>query len=185
MRLMKQFFLYILIPFYVFTTDLEIKTPPVFSSLASHHISAVSDLGDSLILEDGSVWEISLKHAQTILDWLDIDIIIITQNNSWTSKHNYNFINQRTKETVSTNLIESPLISSEYFHKIKAIDYFRGEIVLENNIRWKICSSDIFLVKDWLLDDGIIVGINTGWESSFPNILINVSVNKFVRSKQY
>jgi hypothetical protein len=159
--------------------------PPVYFPPSCHWLGAISALSDSLQIEDGSMWQIDPYDAYKIRNWFANDPLIVTQNRSWFSTYQYRIINQNTGYSIDVNLIEGPVLNGEYSRQIAALDTFRGEIVLTDNTRWTISRRDAYLLPTWERGDYIITGINSGWDSDYNCILIDVATNNFVRAKQF
>jgi hypothetical protein len=50
---------------------------------------------------------------------------------------------------------------------------------------WDISSGDASMLREWAPNDYVIIGYNSGWDSSCECILINVNMNSTVRAKQF
>jgi hypothetical protein len=145
---------------------------------AMHHPIAVSLLGETIELEDGSIWSVSSGDRHQTLDWMTGDIIVILPNHTWFSSYDYRLVNLNTGANIKVNLSLGPIYNGFYTHWIIAIDYKHGEICLEDGSVWDMSSWDSSIVSNWLPNDTIIIGINDGWFSgSNPNMLINVNMN--------
>lgn len=159
--------------------------PPVYFSPAVHCLAAVSVFGDSLTIEDGSQWVVNARDASKVLSWSSQDPILITQNHRWFSKFKYRIYNQNSGSYVEANLNLGPIDDGKHAPSVIAIDTVHGELVLSDNSRWQISSYDISLFEDWRLNDLIIIGYNSGWDSGSPVLLINVDMNHCVRAQQF
>ncbi|MFQ5728950.1 MAG: hypothetical protein ACE5GN_01145 [Waddliaceae bacterium] len=147
---------------------------------AFHHPLAVSLLGDTVELEDGSIWAVSSGDRYKTLDWMTGDVIIIKPNHCWLSSYDYRLVNINTDASVKVNLSLGPIYNGVFTHWVIAIDYCHREIRLEDGSVWKISSFDNSVMQKWLPNDTVIIGINDGWFSgSNPNILINVNMNNY------
>lgn len=145
-----------------------------------HFPKAVSYLGDTVELEDGSIWTVCYNDTYKTLNWLTSDMIIIVPNDSLFSSYNYKLINLNTGVKVKVNLYLGPIYNGAYTHWIVAIDYLYREIYLEDGSVWKMSSFDQSIVNKWLPNDTVIMGINDGlFCGSNPNILINVNMNNY------
>ncbi len=145
---------------------------------AMHHPIAVSLLGETVELEDGSIWSVSSGDRHKTLDWMTGDVIIIIPNHSWFSSYDYRLVNLNTGAKVKVNLSLGPIYNGIYTHWILAIDYNNREICLEDGSVWKMSWWDSSIVNQWLPNDTVIIGINDGWFSGGnPNMLINVNMN--------
>jgi hypothetical protein len=145
---------------------------------AMHHPISVSLLGETVELEDGSIWTVSSSDRYQTLDWMTGDIIIILPNHTWFSAYDYRLVNLNTGANIKVNLSLGPIYNGIYTHWILAIDYNKREICLEDGSVWKMSWWDGSILNQWLPNDTIIIGINDGWFSGGnPNMLINVNMN--------
>lgn len=142
---------------------------------AFHRPQSITLGGDMVFLEDGSGWMVRQKDRYKTLDWLAGDTIVILPNHGWFSSYYYVLENRNTGAQVSVNLALGPIYNGNYTHWIVAIDYYNGNLCLDDGSMWRISSSDSETVKKWLPNDTIIMGVNDSWFSSKPNILINVN----------
>lgn len=147
---------------------------------AFHRPLAISSSGDSITLEDGSVWQIRIKDRGKTLDWLSGDSLIILPNHSWFSSYHYVLLNQNTGADIKVNMMLGPIYNGVYTHWIIAIDYYNKEVCLEDGTVWTVSGSDFSTLKKWLVNDTVIIGVNDSWFSSKPNILINVNMLNYV-----
>jgi hypothetical protein len=159
--------------------------PPVYFSPAMHSLAAVSAFGESLELEDGSVWKVSIYDAPKVAMWGSQEPVLITQNTSWFSNYQYCLVNQITGDVLEANLFLGPLKDGPYTRYIVSIDATRGELVLNDHTRWSVSSYDLSAFHDWMLYDTVILGHNSSWDSSSQGLLINVNMNQAVRAKQF
>jgi hypothetical protein len=156
-------------------------SPNLYYPPASHWISELSALSDTLVMEDGSIWHINSSDRNTLSWWKVSDPIVVTQS-GWFSSYKFKIVNKSTNTSVDASLSLGPLLGGQYTHKIVGIDYGRGEILLANGSRWNISYNDRTLLNEWLLNDTIIVGINTRWFSSGEFILIDVEMNNHIKA---
>lgn len=151
---------------------------------AIHRPIGHSILGDTIELEDGSIWSVRSGDRYKIFNWLGSDSILILPNHKWFSSYDYALVNQNTGETIQVNLTFGPIYNGVYTHWIVAIDYYNRKICLEDGSIWNISYFDEGMLNNWLVNDTIIIGINDGWfASSRPNILINVNMNNYITGK--
>jgi len=149
-----------------------------------HWILEPSILGDIIKLEDGSQWSVKPEDRKSLYDWILSEPVIITQNPSWFSKYNYRIVNRDTGASIAIDMSLGPLLGGEYTHWITAIDRNRREIQLEDGSIWVVSQLDTYVLGDWLLNNTIMIGANSGWLSSYEFILINVETYKYVRATQ-
>lgn len=157
--------------------------PPIYYPIAMHSLAGLSVLGDELATEDGAIWKISRYDAPKTFTWAANDPLIITQNHRWFSKYNYRIINQITGESLESNLFLGPYTNGAFTNYITRIDHFYGYVVLSNGTQWRISDSDLYILDTWNLDDPIIIGSNSGYDSSCQTLLIN-TVHSDVRAEQ-
>lgn len=152
-----------------------------------HRPASISILGDTVILEDGSEWFISSSDREKVLQWKNLDPLVIKINDGWTFYYNrvvfnksykYLIFNQRTSESIPVNFHMSPIISGENTNYIYDIEYHKQEIVLQDGSRWKMKNKDIF--DRWSHDHLIIIGFEDGnfWSPS-DYLLINATLDEF------
>lgn len=147
---------------------------------AFHYPKGVSIFGETVELEDGSLWSIYSGDRYLTLNWLVTDDIVITPNWTWYSIFQYRLVNQQTGASVQASLTLGPIYAGFYTHWIVAIDYYNNQICLEDGSVWSMSAFDTSITNKWLINDTIIIGVNDGVLSSTrPNILINVNTNNY------
>lgn len=153
---------------------------------AFHRPILVSLFGDSVELEDGSIWTVTSDDAYKTLNWLVSDLVVITPNHNWLSSYMFRITNQNTGVSIRCNLTLGPIYNGLYTHWVVAINYLTSEVCLEDGSIWKISGFDSSVFNKWLLNDTIIIGVNDGFLSgSKPNILINVNTLSYARANTY
>ncbi len=161
--------------------------PPVYFPVSVHWLSSVSATGDSLELEDGSMWKISRYDGRKVLSWRLNDPLIITQNHRWFSNYKYRIINQHTGGILEANLFLGPVVYGEHTLYVCALDSFEDLLLIDSRgeiTRWTIASNDRWIFQNWALNDAVIIGQNSGWDADCESILINININEFVRATQ-
>lgn len=143
---------------------------------AYHRPIAVTIFGEQVTLEDGSIWTVSSWDQWKTLDWYTTDTILVMQNKWLFSSYKFMLVNQNTGKEVECNLTLGPIYSGAYTHWIVAIDYYNFEVILEDGSIWQIDPFDYSVMKKWLVNDTIIVGVNEASCVYHPNILINVNM---------
>ena len=141
-------------------------------------------IGDTVKLEDGSIWSISPDDSYKTLNWLATDAIVITKNSGWFTSYKFRLSNQNTGIAVEANLqlFLTPYYHSIYNHRIVSIDDVLEMIWLEDGSVWSIASADYS--TQWQILDTIIIGINDGRLSkNNPNILINANLLQTARAR--
>jgi hypothetical protein len=152
--------------------------PPTYSSSVCQTLESISDMGDSFVLRDGSVWLVHDRRDRSlVLWWLATDPLLITQNTSWFSNAHYRVLNERTDEAVSVDLSQGPYVDGMYTRYVQAIDPFSERMVLSDGSQWELCSWDRSVYRAWQVGDVIILGVNSGWRSDYENLLINVTTD--------
>lgn len=153
---------------------------------ALHFPYSISLYGESVELEDGSIWTVCPEHAYVTLGWLPSDILSITPNHTWFSPYDYVITNENTGDWVHVNLYLGPLYSGPHTHWIIAIDTYNNIVYLEDGSAWHISSFDSRVIYSWAVNDTVIIGTNDGlFSSSRPNILINVNTLNYAAGVNY
>ncbi len=161
------------------------RYPQVYVPNNIHTLVAVSALGDTVEIEDGSVWKVSTYDGSRAQGWRSTDPLMITQNNRWFSSYAYRIVNQNTNTSIEANLFLGPIKHGQYSRYISDMDTTRGLIKLTDTTHWEISSGDLAIFRDWAVNDSIIIGYNSGWDSSSEGLLINVTMNNYVRARQF
>lgn len=148
--------------------------------------------GSSLEIEDGSVFSVVHGQEYILLNWASSDPITISINQSLFGSGKYCITNKMTGSYLNVDLKLGPLINNGYTKRIIGIDYYYGELLLEDGggrrSSWLVDEADLYLIRDFVINQAIIVGENTGrssWFSSSDSILINVERNRSVRAREY
>ena len=163
--------------------------PSSYYPASIHWLSGVAAFGDSIELEDGSIWKVSSYDQYKANNWRAEDPLVITQNHRWFSKYQYRIINKSSGASIETNLYFGPIRNGPYTLYVTSIDTIHNTIKAidgKNEItHWEICSKDWYEFDEWNLNDAMIVGYNSGWSSDYECILINVNMDNCVRAKQF
>ena len=162
--------------------------PPLHHPASTHRLIGVSDLGDSVELEDGSVWKICHYDGYKAMQWRSHDPITITQNHRWFSSYRYRIVNQNSGESLEANLFLGPLEYGQNTLYVTGIDRIAGDLIITNGfgeaLRWEISSNDLSVFQNWAVHDAIIIGQNSSWDKGCETLLINVNMNNSVRARQ-
>lgn len=143
---------------------------------AFHRVSAVSLMGDTIELEDGSIWSVYSGDSYKTSNWLPGDLVVLTINKRWFSSYDFRMTNQNTGVSVLINLSFGPFYDSPMSHWIVAIDYDYNIVYLEDGSVWNMSYFDYGTVRKWLPDDTVIIGINDEiFSYQKPNFLLNVN----------
>jgi hypothetical protein len=155
----------------------------------------IADLGAGNIvkLEDGSEWGVDSRDSHVFRNWRINDTVVISPKVTWLWGSNYNYVmtNKTAGSWVNINPFLGPVSMGPYTQWIVGIDYNMGHIYLTNGSgdrsTWIISSKDMYLFRDWQVNDAIIIGDGDGsiawWLSSYNHILINVEMNHYVHAK--
>lgn len=145
-----------------------------------HFVTGVGLLGETLELEDGSVWDVSYADGYKTLNWLTTDNIVIKPHHSLFSVYDYVIHNLSTGTSVKANLATTPYLFGVNSHWV--INMLGDQITLEDGSIWDTASYDWIKKLSWVLNDHIIIGVNDDWLTSgvYPNILINANEDTFV-----
>lgn len=170
----------------------KVKTKAFFSTLPviylpedGQYLIEASIQRKAVILDDCSVWRVNPTDLNKFPNWKAGDFLLITQNRNWFSHYNYRIINHSRQESMEAYLHEKPDINGKHSHSIFAMNFDNGKLVFKNNSVWELCQSDYSTYRNWAINDLIIVGINTGWQSDYTHILINIDTDSWVRAKLY
>ncbi|PIS01229.1 MAG: hypothetical protein COT84_03245 [Chlamydiae bacterium CG10_big_fil_rev_8_21_14_0_10_35_9] len=160
-------------------------TPPKYFPNYCHWIYAISTLGDTIQLEDGSVWDISPKDGHKIFNWKSQDALIIHPNYRWFSNYNYRILNKATNQTIEVNLSLAPFVDGENTNYIYDIKNDCSAIMLQDQSVWHVNTKDRRIIEQWALDDLIIIGVyNKGRFESDTHILINANMGNHCRVRK-
>lgn len=151
----------------------------------SHWVCSFCNYGDALDLEDGSIWVFNPFEAYHTRYWLPNDPVILTQNREWFSSYQFRIRNLNDGTSVAVNLSAGPIIGGEYTRQITNVDHYHGLVVLSDGSHWTVSWRDRSAFAEWILGDYIMIGVNSGWDSSCPIILINSNMNDFIRVRPY
>lgn len=144
------------------------------------HWAAAMDYDRNILeLEDGSQWKISDGDYLELVSWGKDDIVEISPN-YFSYSYSYYMTNKDTGSYVRANLVNAPLRDSPYAVTITGMDY-RRSFSLSNGSSWEISTSDLSLVRNWYVDDLVIIGNNNEWFSFYSHILINIHTNTYIR----
>jgi hypothetical protein len=167
---------------------LDNQYPPLLFNYGLHNISGISALGDYLVIEDGSEWNIKPGYADEAFSWRENDPILIVINDSLMSSffygYKYKMINTRTNSFVEVKLHLGPILNNPSTLQIAEIIEANHQIILSDNSVWHCDPSQYYIFNKFLPGDGIIIGTNVkSWfNSSYDALLINVNLLQEIRS---
>jgi len=153
---------------------------------AYHYPVSVSAFGDTVEIEDGSIWQVSSSDKSKTLNWMTSDVLVITQNTAWFSSYDYVIVNVSTGVDVKVNMLLGPYYNGAFTHWASAIDYSGRKLYLEDGSIWEVggtWASYQDVLDTWLPNDTILIGLNGDSSPTTPNILINVNTNTWVKAK--
>lgn len=148
---------------------------------AMHNVTMVGQRGEFIYLEDGSIWTVCPEDHFIVNTWNQKDSLIIMPNTSWLTGWDfaYKMVNQINGASVAVNL--------KKYLDVKQHTYVNFSIININHFLRTIRLSDgsEFVVNGpmsyWQPWQTVIIGVNSGSDyNTFPNILINASVNSYV-----
>ncbi len=148
---------------------------------ASYNLVKIHPELESIELDDGSLWSLSLYDYPKIRDWSENQAVCITQNTRWFTSYPYRLVNRRNGAFVEVKLLEQPLQGGEKTHYISMLDVANSSIVLSNGSLWKINPKDMPIVKKWDVSSPfpVIIGHNSesapSDEEEWEQILIEVT----------
>jgi hypothetical protein len=166
-----------------------------------YSLKSIEYYGESVVLNDGSVWAIRSRDRHIITRWHDeydsnpyygqnSTGIFLTPVNSliYSGVYNFRMVNIATGESVYCNL--SRPAPEETWNTIHYIDYLNGYIEVMNGAgaiaQFSLSGSDFFVYINWTPDQRIIFGRTTGYGStSHAYTLINVDTSTNARCRIY
>lgn len=144
-----------------------------------HRVSAVAPSSDYIEIEDGSHWRINPSEGYKLAHWKFNDKVIITANRAPFSRFNYLLSNQTNGYSVSANIHVGS--SGKSAHSLKAVNYQKRQLVLENGAIFDIAYTDMSQFLDWKVGDSVVLATNDCIWSAHEYILINANMNRHVR----
>lgn len=152
---------------------------------ANHRIVRISDYGDMVEIEDGSIWRVEPHYWHITRSWKFDAPLTFTQNQNWFGNAEYRIINLDNNSSVEVRGHKKPVNEGPYTRHIRSINWSNYEIHLNDGSRWAMSPWDfMWMNRDWAHNDAVIIGVNSGREATCPAIIINANLNKFVRARQ-
>lgn len=148
--------------------------------LAAFQQIVALNLDENLVeLENGSRW--SIPQGNMVKGWEKCKNLVITQNHLGFSVPKYALVNIDLQLAEPVSLIREPTPSKDVSY-IKEIDKINNIIVLSDNKRIIVHSSDRSVFNKMNENDRVVIGVNTGEDKNkSPYLVINTANNHFVR----
>lgn len=147
----------------------NIKNPSVF-----HRIVRVHSELSAVELEDGSMWTVAKMDA--IKGWEISHRLVLTQNQATFSTHRYALVNPDLRLAVPVSLSREPTPKEKDLFFIKAVDRVNDILVLNDNRKWIVHSSDRNVFTKMTENDRAILGVNTREiDKKSPYIIIDTN----------
>lgn len=177
------------------------------ATLASNHMNSTATIASPSLYhwidlfpqenivktEDGAEWIFDQNDSYIIRTWRPDDVVVIAPKGKWIWGSNYSYVmtNKDLGASVDVNLFLGPVAHGSLSTWIVGIDQNNGQVYVLNGQQersvWEISNVDLYLFKNWEVNDTLIVGVNDSWMwwfSSYNHILINVNMNHYVRARQ-
>lgn len=141
-----------------------------------HHGVLFSPGGHTVELEDGSIWRVAPNDVSYVCDWSPSHDLLVLPGSWNSSSPSFYFYNVQKRLSVTVTMKMGPFYDSLFARWIVKLDKSTGEVWLDDGSHFLVHTDDLALFNDWLCNDTIFVGSNSGFSSySWPNILINVN----------
>ncbi len=162
-----------------------------------HRIISVAIDGSSIEIEDGSQWNVPNSQSYEVSSWQTSDQVMISPNRFYRSNYKYYLTNTNRRSYVNCNLSLEPIIGGNNNYRIIHLDLCNGQVYLKtagpdrhgNETHWYIDPADRHVIKNWTMNQAVIVGTNNNWFASWfskcNRILINSECNTYVRAQEY
>jgi hypothetical protein len=150
---------------------------------AAHQKIARVDLDrKQIVLEDGSVWEVS--KVESIRGWDKSNRLLITQNEAKIYPFNrYALVNPELKAAIPISLKQEPR-PTDKVRFIQDVDTVNDIVTLNDNKNWIVHASDRGNLSKMQGNDRVIIGINTGDDrDKTPYLLIDTHTGYYVRAR--
>lgn len=148
----------------------------------THTAINVGPKGDTIELENGSIWIVDPSDYSKTLDWMRTDAIKLTPNHSWFSSYDYVLTNVITQASVRANISMPPFKDSVYSIRIDALDLKARRVTLSDGSIWEMSMFDDGIIAKWNIKDIVMLGNNDGWWKEMnPQIMLNVSLLEHAR----
>jgi hypothetical protein len=156
-----------------------------FIPLQNVLLDNVSLAGDALVLADGSQWQIAPAGSLEVRNWEFEDILTVSPNYTPFGSYNYWIKNLRTEASVEVNFLVGPNEFSKNSHWVTQVDAPFGIIYIENRIGFEVDPRDRWLSEEWEPNDTVIIGTSNVWFGPYEYMLLNTTLNHYVRAKLF
>ena len=181
------------------------KRPPLFkrnrlharclgTSSASNPSTAytveVAKNGSTIILADGTTWNIRECYHDTVTKWGDTSKVIFSTNQDYLNqlmkdpqdalryKYRFQATNTRRNESVEVELSQGPFLFSADAVKINRINRDNNSVYLTDGHCYRIADTEAnnLVLRGWKRDDFVVVGQHASflW-MGYPFLIINLS----------
>lgn len=147
-------------------------------------LQSIGPGGNSIIMADDSIWEVSAKHRSIVSRWTEGSLLIIKLNTSWFASTVYRIKNTSTGEVVDVKLFQGP--SAHYALNIRYIQWDSGEFVLSNGSVWQspeLSKKSQLSQPTWACRQEVLVGENDA-TSGGRYIIINIKNGIYITANR-
>ena len=142
----------------------------------TYYIKSTGVDGETLTMNDETVWAIASNSASTVASWAPNSPIVITPS-KWYSQYDFYITNALTHESATAKLSQGPFVKYAIF--IQQIDWNSGFVYLTNGTRWTFSPS--CRIRPWQAGQAVLIGLNTGWASN-GYILVNINEDNYLEA---
>ena len=167
------------------------RAAETLSESSIRELAKVFPLNESIGLDDGSIWQVSLYDWQKIRLWMENEPISVTQNTNRFSNYPYRMLNRRTGCSIEVVLSEGPIQDGTKTTYVDSFDFTRSALCLTNGSLWKIHPKSLAMAQLWnrSLPVALIIGENSQpvqyADEDWNHILIDVTnPNQFLHVHQ-
>lgn len=129
---------------YIFDRPIE-----TLSESSIRELGEVCPSNESIELDDGSIWRVSLYDWWKIRHWIGNEAISITQNTNRFSNYPYRMVNRRTGASIEVVLSAGPIQFGTKTNYVDSYDLTRAALCLTNGSIWKIHPKSLAIAQMW------------------------------------
>ncbi len=148
-----------------------------------HWIGGIYEYGERIVIEDGSLWEVSIGDQYRTCRWDSNDKLIVKPNlENGTSFYNFIFYNKSIGTEARVGLLAMPNGDNNHSLTISEIDHQCATVILSDGSRWSL-SDGAEACSWWTWKDPVLVGDNDGpstWWDEY--IIINLELGNYVKA---